>query len=230
MPHHRPHTHAFGQLWWRQPGTLSTRWWHLLSSLSMLLKVSNLTPLPPSIHTRRGCHVTNGDMATNNGWRMTNCSQQGEPSHWPPLSFFQQVPCWPPPTEQQCGTTTMMWRGHDNPSDHNDNTRNFILQLLLPCQLTCALHSRGINVTLGCTLHGFLTCETPCTPLPVPTDYPDPCQGYGFLEGMGIGHRKVTRGLPVPITRYSMGTVVIIAMITLRSQPKLQLRSQTRSF
>ena len=55
-------------------------------------------------------------------------------------------------------------------------------------------------MTLGCTLRGFLTRETPCTPLPVPADYPDPCQGCRFLAGMGIGHRKVTRGLPVPIT------------------------------
>ena len=55
-------------------------------------------------------------------------------------------------------------------------------------------------MTRGCTLHGFLTCETPCTPLPIPADYPDPCRGYGFLEGTGIGHREVTRGLPVPIT------------------------------
>ena len=55
-------------------------------------------------------------------------------------------------------------------------------------------------MTRGCTLHGFLTRETPCTPLPVPADYPDPCRGYGFLEGTGIGHREVTRGLPVPIT------------------------------
>jgi len=117
-----------------------------------------------------------------------------------PLSFFQQVPCWPPLTEQQCGMTTTR-RGHDNPSDHNDDTGNFTSQLLLPCQLTCALHSRGINVTLGCTLHGFLTHETPCTPLPIPADYPDPCRGYGFLEGMGIGHRKVTQGLPMLITR-----------------------------
>ena len=55
-------------------------------------------------------------------------------------------------------------------------------------------------MTCGCILHGFLTCETPCTPLPIPADYPDPCRGYGFLEGTGIGHREVTRGLPVPIT------------------------------
>ena len=55
-------------------------------------------------------------------------------------------------------------------------------------------------MTLGCTLRGFLTRETPCTPLPVPADYADPCQGCGFLAGTGIGHRKVTRGLPVPIT------------------------------
>ena len=46
----------------------------------------------------------------------------------------------------------------------------------------------------------FLTCETSCTPLPVPADYPDPCQGCRFLAGMGIDHRKVTQGLPVPIT------------------------------
>ena len=56
-------------------------------------------------------------------------------------------------------------------------------------------------MTRECTLHGFLTRETQCTPLPVPADYPDPCRGYGFLEGMGIGHREVTWGLPVPITR-----------------------------
>ena len=49
-------------------------------------------------------------------------------------------------------------------------------------------------MTLGCTLHGFLTHETPCTPLPIPADYPNPCQGCGFLAGTGIGHRKV-RGL-----------------------------------
>ena len=55
-------------------------------------------------------------------------------------------------------------------------------------------------MTRGCTLHRFLTRETPCTPLPVPADYPDPCRGYRFLEGTGIGHREVTRGLPVPIT------------------------------
>ena len=116
-----------------------------------------------------------------------------------PLSFFQQVPCWLLPMEQQCGTTTMQ-QGHDNPSDHNDDTGNFTSRLLLPCQLTCALHSQGINVTLGCTLHGLKTHETPCTPLPVPADYPDPCQGYRFLEGTGIGHHKVTWGLPVPIT------------------------------
>ena len=77
-------------------------------------------------------------------------------------------------------------------------------RLLLPCQLTCALPSRGVDLSMtrGCTLYGLLTRDTPCTPLPVPADYPDPCQGYGFLEGTGIGHREVTRGLPVPITRY----------------------------
>jgi len=57
-----------------------------------------------------------------------------------------------------------------------------------------------LSVTLGCTRHGFSTCETPCTRLPIPADYPDPCRGCGFLEGMGIGHREVTRGLPMPIT------------------------------
>ena len=93
-------------------------------------------------------------------------------------------------TEQPHGMTTTR--------DDNGAT----LRLLLPCQLTCALPSQGVDLsmTCGCTLHGFLTCETPCTPLPVPADYPDPCRGYGFLEGTGIGHREVTRGLPVPIT------------------------------
>src|ERR1700761_5527422 len=57
-----------------------------------------------------------------------------------------------------------------------------------------------LSMTLGFTLCGFLTCETPCTPLPIPADYPDLCQGCGFLAGMGIGHCKVTQGLPMPIT------------------------------
>jgi len=57
-----------------------------------------------------------------------------------------------------------------------------------------------LPMTLGCTLCGFLTHETPCTPLSVPADYPDPCCGCGLLKGMGIGHHKVTRGLPMPIT------------------------------
>ena len=179
----------------------------MLLSLSMLLKVSNLTPLHPSIHTRSRCHVANGDVATNNWQSMTNYSQPGEPSDCPPPLIFSHEKKVPHQLmmEQNVGQqqhgTSKMWQGHDNlTSDHNDDTGNMTLQLLLPCQLTCALHSRGINVTLGCTLHGFLTHETPCTPLPVPTDYPDPCRGYGFLEGMGIGHHKVTWGLPMPIT------------------------------
>jgi len=57
-----------------------------------------------------------------------------------------------------------------------------------------------LSMTLGCTLHGFLTHETPCTPLPIPADDPDLCQGSGFLEGTGIGHCEVTWGLPVPLT------------------------------
>ena len=95
-------------------------------------------------------------------------------------------------TKQPHGTTTTR--------DDNGATS----QLLLPCQLTCALPLRGVDLSMtrGCTLHGFLTRETPCTPLPIPADYPDPCRGYGFLEGTGIGHREVTRGLPVPITTY----------------------------
>ena len=60
------------------------------------------------------------------------------------------------------------------------------------------------SVTLGCTHCGFLTRETPCTPLPIPADYPDPCRGCGFLEGMGIGHHEVTWGLPMPITSYKI--------------------------
>ena len=55
-----------------------------------------------------------------------------------------------------------------------------------------------LSMTLN--LCGFLTCETPCISLPVPADYPDLCQGCGFLEGTGIGHREVTQGLPMPIT------------------------------
>jgi len=54
-----------------------------------------------------------------------------------------------------------------------------------------------LSMTPGCTLHGFLTCETP---LPIPADDPDLCQGSGFLEGTGIGHCEVTWGLPVLIT------------------------------
>ena len=68
-------------------------------------------------------------------------------------------------------------------------------------------------MTRGCTLHGFLTRETPCTPLPVPADYPDPCRGYGFLEGTGIGHREVTRGLPVPITTLALHVVLCISVL-----------------
>ena len=66
-----------------------------------------------------------------------------------------------------------------------------------------------LSMTLGCTLHEFLTCETPCTAIPIPTDYPDLCRGYGFMEGMGIGHCEVTQGLPVPITRHvvSLNTI-----------------------
>jgi len=161
------------------------------------------TPPPPLFTQEVGATLPTvmWQLTTDEGWQ-TAVNEVSHPTGLP-LSFFQQVPCWPLPTEQQCGMT-MTWWGHDNPSDHNDDTRNFTSQLLLPCQLTCALHSWGINVTLGCTLHGFLTCETPCTPLPVPADYPDPCRGYRFLEGMGIGHRKVTWGLPVLITTNSL--------------------------
>ena len=99
---------------------------------------------------------------------------------------------------------------HGTTTTRDDNGAT--LRLLLPCQLTCALPSRGVDLsmTCGCTLHGFLTHETPCTPLPIPADYPDPCRGYGFLEGTGIGHREVTRGLPVPITSVFLKSHILL--------------------
>ena len=102
-------------------------------------------------------------------------------------------------TKQPHGTTTTR---HDNSTT---------LQLLLPCQLTCALPLRGVDLSMtrGCTLHRFLTRETPCSPLPIPADYPDPCRGYGFLEGTGIGHREVTRGLPMPITNATCKVLIL---------------------
>ena len=50
---------------------------------------------------------------------------------------------------QQWYGTTMIWDDNDMTnltSDHNDDTGNMTLQLLLPCQLTCALHLWGIDV------------------------------------------------------------------------------------
>jgi len=101
---------------------LSRQWWRMLLSLSMLLKVSNLTPLPPSIHTRSRCHVANGDVATNNRQSMTNYSQPGEPSDCPPPLIFSHEKQVPRQLmmEQQCGTTmtwdinnvTRTWQSH----------------------------------------------------------------------------------------------------------------------
>ena len=141
MPCHRSYTHTvLDNIWWRWPGM----------SINMPCCVDGdntcCHPCPhcsrwatwhssPSIHMRSRCPVTVSDMATNGGWRMTNYSQ-GEPSHCP-LSFIfsheKQVPCWPT-MEQPQGTTTTQ--------DDNDMTS----QLLLPCQLTCALPSWGVHV------------------------------------------------------------------------------------
>jgi len=44
---------------------------------------------------------------------------------------------------------TMIWDDNDMTnltSNHNDDAGNMTLQLLLPCQLTCALHLQGIDV------------------------------------------------------------------------------------
>ena len=125
---------------------------------------------------------------TNNRQRMMNYGKLGGPSHCLPFSLADD--------------RTTMW---DNKATIiSPPTTMTTSQLLLPCQSTYALHTWGITLpmTLGCTLHGFLTCETPCIPLPIPTDYLGPCQGCGFLAGTGIDHRKVTWGLPVPITRH----------------------------
>ena len=105
-----------------------------------LLKVSNLTCLPLlSIHTRNRCHVANGNVTTNNQQRMTNYGKLGEPSHCLPLS--------------SADNGTAMWDNNNTgQQQHGEDTiispptTMTTSQLLLPCQLTCALHTWSINI------------------------------------------------------------------------------------
>ena len=102
------------------------------------------TCLPlPFIHMRDRCHVAVGDIATNNKWRMMNYGKPGKPSHCLPLSFLYM--------RSRCHISWQWnndvgWRQHGEDMIISPLTTRTTLQLLLPCQLTCALHTWGINI------------------------------------------------------------------------------------
>ena len=124
---------------------LSRWWWHMLSSLSTLLKVSNLTPLPPLFIWEVGAMspLAAWQLTMDEGW-WTTVNQVSHPTTLP-LTFFH-----------------MRSRCHFGQRQNNDGRwrQDIILsqlttmmtpetvtsRLLLLCQLTCALHSWGIDV------------------------------------------------------------------------------------
>jgi len=91
-------------------------------------------------------------LTADGGW-WTMVNQVSHPTALPLSFFHMRSRChvgrqWKNDVGQQWHATTTTQQQHDIlTTDHNDDAGNSVTsRLLLPCQLTCALHSWGIDV------------------------------------------------------------------------------------